>query len=212
MNLKKFIQEAHQNAVEHGFWDGERPIEETIALIHSEWSEALEEYRAGRPMVWHACDESPDETISICNPQDETECLNYGKESECKYHNPKPEGIAVELIDGCIRIFDYIGKRNANISTINTMQELMDAAPEATYKISLARLVANMHLKTSQAYTLLLHADDDLEFEQRGLAILFEAAAVSCAWIRKQGLDPEKLMLEKHEYNKSRPYKHGKKC
>jgi hypothetical protein len=29
-------------------------------------------------------------------------------------------------------------------------------------------------------------------------------------WINRQGIDPLKLMLEKHEYNKTRPYKHGK--
>lgn len=212
MIINEFMQEVHRNAVEHGFWEDERPIEEIIALIHSEWSEALEEYRADRPMVWYECKEIEHAAPHICTPKDVYDCLNYGTQETCSHRCKKPEGIAVELIDGCIRIFDYIGKRNANISTINTMQELMGAAPEATYKISLARLVANMHLKTSQAYTFLLRTDDALEFEQRGLAILFEAVAVSCAWISDQGLDPEKLMLEKHEYNKSRPYKHGKKC
>ena len=51
----------------------------------------------------------------------------------------------------------------------------------------------------------------DPEFDKRGFFILFETIALACAWIMDQGIDAEKLMLEKHEYNKSRPYKHGKK-
>lgn len=51
MIINEFMQEVHQNAVDHGFWEEERPIEEIISLIHSEWSETLEEYRADRPMV-----------------------------------------------------------------------------------------------------------------------------------------------------------------
>lgn len=35
----------HQNAVDHGWTDRERPVPELIALIHSEASEALEGYR-----------------------------------------------------------------------------------------------------------------------------------------------------------------------
>ncbi len=36
-------------------------------------------------------------------------------------------------------------------------------------------------------------------------------AAMIIYWITKQGIDAEALVLEKHNYNKSRPYKHGGK-
>ena len=52
MKMNKFAAEVHQNAVEHGWWDEERSFGEIIALCHSELSEALEEYRAKRPMVY----------------------------------------------------------------------------------------------------------------------------------------------------------------
>ena len=49
MIINEFVQEVHQNAVAHGWWETERDPAEIIALIHSEWSEALENTaQAGR--------------------------------------------------------------------------------------------------------------------------------------------------------------------
>lgn len=106
MNMNEWANEIHANAVAHGWWESERELPEILMLIVSELSEALEEYRAGRPMLW------------------------YG-------NNGKPEGIAIEVIDALIRILDWCGK---------------------------------------------------------------------------EALDVDELVRVKHEYNKTRPYKHGKIC
>ena len=209
MDINKFAAEAHKNAVEHGFWEEELDISEVIALIHSEWSEALEEYRTGRPMFWYGCKEADQETL-VCSPKDEYDCLNFGKEESCAYRSKKPEGIVVELIDGCIRIFDYFGKEDVSYRTIRTLEQLMEVAPEETFKIPLTRLVANLHLKTAQAYQLIKTAQGNGTQYKRGIAILYEAISVACCWIRNNGYYPEAIMLKKHEYNKTRPYKHGK--
>ena len=78
MEIKTLVTKAHENAVKHGFWEPPLPFGTAIALIHSELSEALEEERNGNPDIWFACNESDN---FICTPQDETECLMYGKES-----------------------------------------------------------------------------------------------------------------------------------
>lgn len=104
MEIKDIVQKAHDNAVKHGFWEPPLPFGTAIALIHSELSEALEEERAGRPLVWYHCTEG-DPSLP-CDPADETECFQYGHEDACQYRNQKPEGVAVELADAVIRIAD----------------------------------------------------------------------------------------------------------
>ena len=104
LTLGDLVKEIHQNAVAHGWWDEERSFGDILALCHSELSEALEQYRDEKPLVYEV--------------------------------NGKPEGIAVEMADAVIRILDWAGKA---------------------------------------------------------------------------GVDMEQIILQKHEYNKTRPYRHGGK-
>ena len=89
MTINEFAAEVHKNAVDHGWWEGERTFPEIVALIHSEVSEALEEYRNGR---------LPTEVYTG----------NGGK----------PEGIPIELADVIIRIFDYCGYAGIDIENV----------------------------------------------------------------------------------------------
>lgn len=205
MNLNQFAQEVHQNAVDHGFWEEERTIEESIALIHSEWSEAFEEYRANRPMHYYnldfiTCDSCPNHPFIM----DET-CEN--DQCEC---GRKPEGIAVELIDGCIRILDLACNSDFDLTNMNFNRHLeyyCDYIPD----IPLPRLIADAHWHTSEALTSFLGLRAKKE-PKECFKRLIDLVFFVCAWIKNQGLDPIKLLREKHEYNKTRPYKHGKRC
>lgn len=50
--LKVLAKEIHENAIAHGWYEEPRTFGEIVALCHSELSEALEEYRRDRPMVY----------------------------------------------------------------------------------------------------------------------------------------------------------------
>ena len=88
--LTNLICRAHETARSKGWWDGnpERTFGDQIALMHSELSEALEEFRNG-----HALDEI------------------YTSEGN------KTEGVAAEFADVLIRIFDTCGRYGIPLAT-----------------------------------------------------------------------------------------------
>ena len=104
MNINQLRDEVHKNAVNHGFWEKEKDFGMIIALIHSELSEALEEYRNGH---------SPKE-------------IYYDYRSGYN----KPEGIPIELADVIIRVLDYCGKENIDIeNAINIKHQYNKSRP-----------------------------------------------------------------------------------
>lgn len=57
--LNDLAAKVHETAVAHGWWEKPPSFGEVVALIHSEVSEALEEYRHKRPMVY-LCEGKPE--------------------------------------------------------------------------------------------------------------------------------------------------------
>ena len=130
MELNKLRDEIHQNAVEHGWWEKPRSFGEIIALCHSELSEALEEYRNNRPVLYYNCTQNPT-LIRPCMYENACECeLALTCYGECDYIDSKPEGIAIELADCIIRILDYCGKEGIDIEeAIRIKHEYNKARP-----------------------------------------------------------------------------------
>lgn len=87
--IKHLCNEAKRIADEHGFTDATIP--EDIALMHSELSELLEEYRAHKPM----------NSIRYTGPRD----MGPGK----------PEGPAIECADIAIRLFHFCAKHQIDL-------------------------------------------------------------------------------------------------
>lgn len=89
ISLSQLQKICYDTAVEKGWWtSADRNFPEIIALIHSELSEALEEYRNGHPI------------------------------EEVRIENGKPEGVPVELVDAIIRILDHFGRHNIDLTEV----------------------------------------------------------------------------------------------
>lgn len=181
----KLVEDIHTNAMEHGWWDDERTDGEIFALVVSELSEALEEYRAGRDMVWYG---------------------DHGK----------PEGIAVELVDAVIRLLDFFGHLRAIGNDLYSVGKMDDAA---VYRVdyantTLPELVAFLTAMMGSGCAF----EEDLKLRVKMtnnkycFGMCFERVPhIICNWIAARDIDPYALISEKHEYNKSRPYRHGGK-
>lgn len=82
MNINRLMKDSYRTACNKGWHDEHRTFGDLIALCHSELSEALEEFRQ------HGLD------------KDKMIYYNFELQPE------KPEGVAVELADLLIRVFD----------------------------------------------------------------------------------------------------------
>lgn len=193
MDFSTFAKEVYQTAAAHGWHEQKRPAYEVIALIHSEWSEALEEARAGRPLVWHACGMIKEHPVCDTGAEDGKNCPFYRKGALCGVRSPKPEGIAVELIDGCLRILDWLGETG----------EPFEIDYAYANPLPLPALVAMLHGFTSSAL--------DETAQWIDAAWLEEAMDAALSWIAAQGLNPEEILIRKHAYNQRRDYRHGGK-
>ena len=206
IDLNEFAKEVHANAVAHGWYDGgERTEAEIFANIHSEWSEAFDAYAHGLPWYYHKCTDVATPGV-ICESAEDCYVRKIGKSPDmCFIKDMKPEGIAVELIDGVIRILDYAGYLMKKgffpnpCRPIGYKQKEEDTVRSKDFCYNICAL----HDFTT--YTMEDHENGKYD-RGLGLMIFYVFTMVNTA-----GLDPEKIMLEKHEYNKTRPYRHGGK-
>ena len=104
--IRELIVESHDTALEKGWWkDGDRPILEQLCLMHSELSEACEEWRAG-----HKIGDTYYNSARPVTDEDGDVLL-------------KPEGFLAELADLFIRVGDTVGKYGLTDNFLLVLEE-----------------------------------------------------------------------------------------
>lgn len=208
IDYNALAKEIHADAVAHGWWKKKRPFGEVIALIHSELSEALEEYRDGRPAEWYECGEIVERIPLACAPV-ESDCTYRGHEYDCPHRGKKPEGIAVELVDAVIRILDFYWDAGYQVSSeIQRDKEDCKNFSKGGFPIFIATMHSFLSLDTLEAVSKHSCFNNMVIPKYYGLN-----SVVICIedYFLYMGWDYEGILRRKIDYNKTRLYRHGNK-
>jgi len=114
MNINELAKEVHQNAVALGQWQTPPTLPEALCSIHAELSEALQEYREGKPLVYGTCALAAEDCkfFGICDKAGHPEEAG-GTDGPCK-----PEGIAVELADVILHTLDLMAALGVDVDAV----------------------------------------------------------------------------------------------
>lgn len=203
MDLNVFMNDVHENAVAHGWWDDDRSDATIRSLFHCEVSEAVEAYRSGEPDHWHKC---PNGLGRACEKtpvhEDDLHC------EACTPSMRKPEGVCVEYIDFVIRVLDYLGQKGEHFpEMISTVKKLADWSVDDF----MADDIADVLELNPADFADVIHTEIALSDVMHNLSYLWTACGLVLAWVEHRNHDAAAMLAEKHEYNKTRSYKHGGK-
>jgi NTP pyrophosphatase (non-canonical NTP hydrolase) len=116
--ISQLVEDSFSTAMKKGWHDPEHPrtVGELIALMHSELSEALEEYRDDQPVdkvyyEYHGC-------LPVPGSEKPLEFTTKDKQSVPAagvVTSEKPCGLPIELADCIIRIADFCGKHGIDL-------------------------------------------------------------------------------------------------
>lgn len=190
IDLSKLAAELHADAVERGFWDVDDALDKHFAKMHSELSEAMQEERCGRPMLYVDDIEVPSGRITDVNAFD----------------GRKPEGIAAELADFVMMALDLWAQIDLDLNGIFLEER------------EILRSDSYAQFRNMEVYKLALICHSMLEKIRKleGTAATTLSAMAICTfgvelWLEQRGVNLWDVIRIKADYNKNRPKLHGRK-
>lgn len=199
-SVSKLCKDSHECALSKGWLDTPRSSCDSVNLLVSELSEALEDYRANKGIseIWYEVKTS-DGTVTRMT-KDEV------RAAEVPVANAKPCGIPVELADFVIRLGQYCGTTQLDLEYW-TKQGARTFVPTLVAKMEYPEgfdeLLACLTYLSSSA---LAHPKRVLEIELLGRAL-----ALALDYCNLHGIPLLECVEEKHAYNLTRSHRHGGK-
>ena len=197
MNWNDLAKEVHRDAVDKGWWDKSVTIDDVVCMCICELAEAVEEYRNGRPNYYHLCQPSRDKRLP-CNWDLQRSCPLSTGELTCEHRDTKPRGVAVELADCVLRLLDYLATTDVDLSNMYPVKIMADG-PFTSF---VTDIVINL---------ISARIDQGNDKAENGCGSLRFFIERILGFAAVNNIDLESILREKHEYNKSRPYRHGGK-
>lgn len=195
VKFNELAKEIHDNAVNKGWYDGipRTPLEIHMLMI-SEIAEATEEIRKNAHPLY-------------CMDGEDTGSTFFGNPSVQGFlelpYGCKPEGESVELVDCVIRILDYFESKRWDFDMVSSL-----VCVDQSSELSLTVRPLETHLKFVASIIRSAQFEYQEHLEQGALASTVKSIK---RYFEAKGWDFEKIIKLKHEYNKTRPYRHGNK-
>lgn len=192
-----FAREVHAVAVDKGWWDKPVSFDDVICdcLVHL--GRAYEEHRNGRPNLYYPCNAG-----GVCEADKTDGAMDCGSrvinpdhpEIYCMAKSKTPSGVAVELADCVLRLLDCAAQRGFSIAVFNVYvdTDFTRFICSVSWQLTCINQAANV---------------------KDGLVCghINHAISLILSWAAREGVDLESILRSKHEYNKTRPYRHGGK-
>lgn len=199
MNIKELIKEAHDNAVERGFYpEGkEQNIGEKLMLIISELGEALEAHRCGRFADWESYERGNQQLKDSCSAwKDIEDDMMFIKEGRNYFLSYIKDTLGDELADVFIRLFDLCG--------------YLEIEPTFRDDIINKDLPVNIGERLLNISGLLceMHIDPDTDNPYHDY--ISDAMGILYLFSKEWNIPVEKHIRAKMAYNRTRGHKHGK--
>ena len=201
IDVIKLCEDSHRISKDKGWLEGpKRSYAGVNALIHSELSEALEDYRKNKAIneVWYEHPKDPKTTYTAAQRAD----MLRGGSTVADF---KPAGIPNELADVIIRIAQHCGTEGHE----QLLQKEV-AISEKDQKFAakdFEDLVAKCHLAVSLSF-LSEHRGANVTNTVSALADCWELIETFC---KKNDIDLEAAVIEKQAFNETRSHRHGNK-